>query len=319
MKPRTKKRLLVATMTPLLLASIAEFSLRTLVPACGVTPFRVSQRAGLASEFRPGFRTLYKGFMTSFNSDGYRGAEWPDPRTGALRVALVGDSFVFGSAIDLSDTLAVRLEEALGDAQVLNLGVPGYCAGNVAAVVEHDALGQEAGTVLYVFYNNDIDPPPSFEAIPQDAIIDGMYGFPGHSALLQWLNVRVKRVALRGFGIQLARRTPAQSVDLLEEGGEERVRAAIQDMRDRCGAEGVRFAVAVYPNLTVVDQSPFRPIDLRVIRVCRDLGVECIDLLGAFQGEADLTRYWASVFDTHPNGMANGRVADYLASQLWEG
>lgn len=319
MKPGTKKRLLLVTLTPLLLALLGELLLRPLVPACGVTPFRTSQRSGLASEFRPGFTTLYKGFQTSFNSGGYRGPEFPAPREGARRVALVGDSFAFGSAVDLADTLAVRLEGALGDAQVLNLGVPGYCASNVAAVVEHDALRLDPDVVLYLFYNNDIDPPPSFESIPQDAVIDGMHGFPGHSALLQWLNVRIKGFALRVLGLQLARRTPEESAQLWEEGGEERLRTSLLDMRERCEAAGVRFAVAVYPNLTVVERSPFRPIDLGAISTCKDLGVECLDLLDAFSGEADLTRYWASVFDTHPNGAANGLVADYLARQLWGG
>jgi hypothetical protein len=316
MSPRIRKRLLIVTVTPLALAVAMELFLRTRVPSCGVTPFRISQRSGLASEFRPGFKTLYKGFEVSFNAEGYRGPEFPARAEGALRVALVGDSFVFGSAVGLADTLAARLEEALGDGQVLNMGVPGYGAGNVAAVVEHDALRLEPDVVLYVFYNNDIDPPPAFQEIPQDAIIDGMHGFPLHSALLQWLNVRVKQTALRWFGLQLARRTPAQSLALWEQGGGERVREAITRMRDLCAAQGVRFLVAGYPNLTMVGKNPFLPIDLGTAEVCKELGVEWVDLAEAFDGERDLTRYWASVFDTHPSGAANEKVAACLAPRL---
>lgn len=317
MSPRTRKRLLIITVTPLVLAAASELFLRTRVPHCGVTPFRVSQRTGLASEFRPGFTTLYKGFEVSFNADGYRGPEIPPREEGALRVALVGDSFVFGSAVDLADTLAARMEEALGDSQVLNLGVPGYGAGNVAAVVEHDALRLDPDVVLYVFYNNDIDPPPVFLEIPQDAIIDGMHGFPLHSALMQWLNVRGKQAALRWFGVQLARRTSAESQALWEQGGSARVREAIAHMRDLCAARDVRFLVAGYPNLTLVGKNPFRPIDRGTAEVCADLGVEWIDLVEAFGGETDLTRYWASAFDTHPSGYANGQVAAFIAPRLW--
>ena len=316
MSPRTRKRLLIVTVVPIVLAVSLELFLRTRVPSCGVTPFRISQREGLASEFRPGFQTLYKGFEVSFNAEGYRGPELPPREEGVLRVALVGDSFVFGSAVELADTLAVRLEEALGDAQALNLGVPGYGAGNVAAVVEHDALRLDPDVVLYVFYNNDIDPPPEYQEIPPDAVIDGMYGFPLHSALVQWLNVRVKQAALRWFGLQLARRTPAQSLALWEQGGGERVREAIARMRDLCAAQGVRFLVAGYPNLTMVGKNPFLPIDLGTAEVCKELGVEWVDLVEAFGDEQDLTRYWASVFDTHPSGVANAKVAAYLAPRL---
>lgn len=316
MTPRTKKRLLLVTVLPLLLALGAELYLRTQVPTCGVTPFRISQRAGLASEFRPGFTTTYKGFEVSYNSDGYRGPELPQRAEGLPRIALVGDSFVYGSAVDLPDTLAVRLERALGEAQVLNLGVPGYSAENVAAVVQHDALRLDPDIVLYVYFANDSDPPSSFESIPEDAVIDGMYQFPGHSALLQWINVRVKHLALTSFGVQLARLTPADSRTLWENGGGQRVRGAIENMRDLCAAKGIRFLVAGYPYLTLVEQNPFRPLDEGAAAVCAELGVEWVDLVEAFDGERDLSSYWASVFDTHPNGAANAKAAAHLAPYL---
>jgi GDSL-like lipase/acylhydrolase family protein len=316
-KRRTLKRLAVAIVLPIGLLTLAEFGLRRAVPNCGVTPFRVSQTPGLASEFRPGFTTLYKGFEVTFNSQGYRGAEFPAPEPGLLRIALVGDSFTFGSAVDLADTLAVRLEAALDEAgtpaRVLNLGVPGYAAGNVAAVVRSDALDLEPDVIVYVFYANDIDRPPTWQEIPPDAVIDGMHGFPAHSALLQWLNVRVKQAALRWFGKQLARRTPAHSQAQWDDGGGQRVREAIERMRDLCAERGVRFLVAGYPHLTLVGKNPFLPIDQGAAMVCAELGVQWIDLVQAFGEERDLTRYWASVFDTHPSGEANRLVARLLA------
>ena len=87
-------------------------------------------------------------------------------------------------------------------------------------------------------------------------------------------------------------------------------------MRQRCEGRGVRFAVAIYPCLTLAEHNPFRPIDLGVIEACKEQGVECFDLLEAFPAAGNLMEYWASVFDTHPDGEANARVADYLAEQL---
>jgi len=44
--------------------------------------------------------------------------------------------------------------------------------------------------------------------------------------------------------------------------------------------------------------------------------VEWVDLVDAFGGEEDLTRFWASAFDTHPSGEANQLVAEHLVPLL---
>lgn len=319
MKRRTVKRLLWAILVPAILLAAAEAYLRTKVPACGVTPFRLSETEGLSAEFRPGFTTLYKGFEVSFNSAGFRGPEFPPREEGVLRVALVGDSFAYGTAVALGDTLALKLEEALAEegaaAQVFNMGVPGYCALNVAAVVEHEALPLDPDVVVYVFYANDVEPPAQWDEIAPDAVIDAFHGYPLGSALLQWTNVRVKRLAL-AFGVQLARRTPEASQDEYLGGGGERLRQALSRMRDACATADVELLFAVYPHLTRREANPFRPIDELALVDAESLGNETYDLLEAFGDERDLSGYWASVFDHHPDGEANAKVAAFLARRL---
>jgi hypothetical protein len=87
-------------------------------------------------------------------------------------------------------------------------------------------------------------------------------------------------------------------------------------MRDACDAAGVRLLVATYPHLTHSDVNPFRPIDELAAADATELGVELVDLLDAFGDERDLTRYWANVFDHHPNGAANAKVAAWLAPRV---
>lgn len=320
MKPALKKLVCTTVLTVAVLGGL-ELALRRSVPRCGVTPFQISSVPGLPAELRPGFTTLYKGHQVSLNSDGYRGPEFPPPQPGVPRIALVGDSFTFGNAIGLDDTLGVQLERALAQsgmpAQVLNLGVPGYCALDAAALVEQRALALEPDVVLYVFFANDLDQPQHFAQIPPDAVIDSMADFPLHSALIQWLHVRIKHAGL-ALGWQIGRHTPRRSLSQYQdEGGGERLRAALERMRDACGSAGVRLAMAVYPYLTRVDMNPFRPIDELALRDAAALGIEGVDLLAAFEGQADLSGYWASVFDSHPDGDANRRAAAYLAQALW--
>lgn len=66
------------------------------------------------------------------NGWGLRGGEWSQHKpAGAVRVAIVGDSFVFGSGVEAPDTLAHQLDARLRERfvsarfEVLNLGVPG--------------------------------------------------------------------------------------------------------------------------------------------------------------------------------------------------
>lgn len=66
------------------------------------------------------------------NSFGLRGPPFPiEKPSGAIRIAVVGDSFVFGSGVEEPDTLPAKLTSRLRDrfpaamVEVLNLGVPG--------------------------------------------------------------------------------------------------------------------------------------------------------------------------------------------------
>jgi hypothetical protein len=66
------------------------------------------------------------------NRWGLRGGDWDErPAQGVSRVAVVGDSFVFGSGVEEADTISMQLDARLRErfagarVEVLNLGVPG--------------------------------------------------------------------------------------------------------------------------------------------------------------------------------------------------
>lgn len=63
------------------------------------------------------------------NSHGFRDRPWRPKPAGGKRIAVLGDSFVFGMGVDADSTLPVLLERALSPVvpgvEVVNLGVPG--------------------------------------------------------------------------------------------------------------------------------------------------------------------------------------------------
>jgi len=87
-------------------------------PTCRRFPGASTERDGAGTERR-----------IHLNSLGFRGVEPPDDTDPAPRVAVFGDSMVFGTGVDDADTLPAQLERILSEkagvpVHVLNFGMP---------------------------------------------------------------------------------------------------------------------------------------------------------------------------------------------------
>ena len=299
--------------------AVFECVLRNQVPISGVTPFQVSPDPELPHELRRSFRTLYKGHEIEINSLGFRGPEFPPRREGLLRVALVGDSITFGDAIGWEDTLGVRLGaslEARGlEAEVLNCGIPGLDATDVALITVERVLPLEPDLVVYVFVCNDVVSSTRANEIPPDAEIDHFASYPLRSALLQFLGVRAKGMlrSLRDSDDEGGWVGHIKAA--LNNGGSDRIDAAIHTMQSSCSGAGVPFLVGSFPFLVSRDSNPFEAIEACIREVCSRQGVPLTEFVEAFP-DGNLGSYWSCPFDSHPNGEANQHVADLLADTL---
>lgn len=99
---------------------------------------------------------VHPGVKYEINEWGLRGAEWAKNNAGgALRVAVVGESFVFGSGVDEEGTLPRQLDGALRERfararfEVLNLGMPGnHLRSHLAMLrIAETELGAGAGVL----------------------------------------------------------------------------------------------------------------------------------------------------------------------------
>jgi hypothetical protein len=313
------RKLLIVLAVCAVAGALGECVARSHVPKNGVTPFRIGSFEQLKSELRPGFETLYRGHAVRINSSGFRGPEFPAPVPGALRIALVGDSFTFGNGVDWEDTLGERLQshvEALGrPAQVLNCGVPGYNAEHVALVARERVLPLQPDLLVYVFFANDMEASEERVEVPPDAVIDPYYGFRLRSACVQWLVVYAKR-ALVGLGLDVERRVYLSKRSQWEQGGRARLETALESLKSDCAARGVRFEVAIYPFLVPREFNPFREVDALASEACARLGIPCTYLLKAIPEGASPYAYWSSVYDSHPNAAANELAGSFLAREL---
>lgn len=311
-------RLLLVLLSSGLWLGLTDLVLRRSVGACGLTPFRNSAIEALPHELVPGRVTTYKGVPVRINQAGFRGAELTDPPEGCERIALIGDSYTFGNGCPEEQTLAALLESELRarghPAQVVNCGVPAYNAVNVLTWLRERVLELRPRRVIYVNVANDVSAAQRKTVIPDDATIDPCADFPLGSPLLQFAQARMTGLA-RAAGFKL----DGYVENLLakwRDGGGERVAQAIAQMNEACAAQGVAFAVAVYPYLIAPTRNPFRAIQDDCVRRCRERAIPCFPIEEAFSPDEELTRYWVAPLDAHPDGGANERAARFIADQL---
>jgi hypothetical protein len=99
----------------------------------------------------------YQGVRISTNSAHMRGRrEFPLGRTGAARVAVVGDSYAFGQCVEDDETFPAVMEERLPDTEVMNLGVMGYGQDQALLRMRRDALRYRPDVVVFGFHGTDM-------------------------------------------------------------------------------------------------------------------------------------------------------------------
>lgn len=99
----------------------------------------------------------YKGARVSTNSAHMRGErEYALERTGAARVAVVGDSFVFGECANDDQAFPAVMEQVMPDTEVLNLGVMGYGQDQALLRMRRDAFAYDPDVVVFGFHPTDM-------------------------------------------------------------------------------------------------------------------------------------------------------------------
>lgn len=122
------------------------------------TIYRRSDDPELVYEPTPGSAIEMEYGRAAFNSVGLReDREFPEARGERRRVAMIGDSIVWGEFVALHDTLPRRTEEALGARfEVQNAGVTGYDTTQEARWYERTVRRFHPEVVVVVYCMNDM-------------------------------------------------------------------------------------------------------------------------------------------------------------------
>ncbi len=225
MKKQLLANLVLVVLSTAFTLGIAEVGLRLLAPNLASEPvtsnqynfYRYDPTLGWSNI--PGARGVFSraefSYELNINSLGLRGAEiTPDKPAGMRRVAVLGDSFVWGIGAADEDLFTALLAESLPATQVLNFGVAGYSpiqyhlltdkvlALDPDVVVISFCLGNDFADAVYWNRYDYYKPYARFDEAGQ-LVIDGyplpnIKRFPSRydSGLFAWLHDRSYLVRL---------------------------------------------------------------------------------------------------------------------------
>ena len=284
-------------------------------------------------------RWVFRGVTTSADGGGYFARRWTgdirlnehgfreraftlDKPPATYRIAVVGDSFTFGNGLETSQRYTDLLDEWLPPPyQVLNFGIPGDNTPQHLETLRGRVLPAHPDFVLLQWFVNDIegsDLTGRPHTIPLASLPDLHRWLNANSALYTVANMRWAELQIAiGMAPSYADYIKARAGDPNgpDAGRESRLLHEIVETARRAGAD-TGIVLFPDPGQDLGVNYPFAFLHERVMAVCRQEAIPCIDLREAFSTITDRRALWVSPFDHHPSAKANAIAALKILDQL---
>jgi len=248
----------------------------------------------------------------------------PTEKAGQLRIAFLGDSYVYGQGVDFSRIFSVQTGERLRRLnpgrriEILNFGRQGADTIDELEIFKKDILPWDPDIVVLGFVLNDFtyrQARRDFSQAYRDEknrylVFRGWEKFSRLAYFLDWTLFQLLSDMDRRHTDYLNRLyDPARNPEF------ENMTAALDELLQRMARR--RGVVLFFPMF--VNHEEARPFyrDARELlrRACQKNQVAFIEMLPHFSGRSP-SKWWASVEDHHPNAAAHAVVARVLGDFL---
>jgi lysophospholipase L1-like esterase len=289
-------------------------------PETAATDPRGRLKPGIHLKFcydRPEWAYFDAGGCVSVNVNrlGFRDLEFAvKKRPGERRILAVGDSFTFGSGVQLEDTWPQILERLLSEGRSTPVEVinGGFAAGGHTPAHYADWVGSHGAAfspdlVIVGLCLNDLSPRVGLLSYP---VVEVEPFLGGVSRIVDAIRREIEQrrvVAATYDATLLVELDPTTWND---------TQAGLRQMRDDLAHRSIRYLVAILPMLSQLGpRHPNRGLHRLVAEFCGQEGIDCLDLLPAFEGRAERS-LWVHPTDQHPNDVGNRILAEGIRDHL---
>jgi hypothetical protein len=282
----------------------AEFLVRALYSDVTTTADNSSYFANRWREANPQTR----------NALGFREREFNSRKLpGKLRIAVIGDSFAYGQGISraerFSDVLEADLRKRGNVAEVLNFSRPGAETVDHIEILKTHVLGIDPDFVLLQWFTNDplgrekSGAPEYYPLIPSKSASRWLHRNSGlyHLAYGAWVRTQAAMGWKDSYEGYVRRRLDdPNSADSLRSKGE------LTEFIELAKANKIGVGIVAFPTLS--HDQPFSFLIDRVLRVCEDQEIPCLDLRPEFRDHLPISSLHVNRLDKHPSALAH-RIA----------
>ncbi|MBX3411184.1 MAG: SGNH/GDSL hydrolase family protein [Pirellulales bacterium] len=245
------------------------------------------------------------------------------PLSGVRRIAVFGDSFVYGEGVPIESTLTRQAETLLGTGyELLNLGGSGWNTRQERAALEQYVPLLQASRAIVVFTANDVEPTPELAA--RQSFLNDLVNLrddPTRSSEARsWFSVPSRLVQFVDRTIDM-RRIRNETIQwyqdlydpLYNQPNLEKLADDLRHMRSRTDCQVV---LVLYPLLEGFEGAyPLAEVHRKVAAMAESVGLPVLDLAPAFAGQTTAA-LWVHESDHHPNRQGHAIAARALVDWL---
>jgi lysophospholipase L1-like esterase len=270
------------------------------------------------------FARRWEAEKVRINNWGFREREFAAAKPESMfRIAVIGDSYTYGQGIDERERFTNLLEEQLtarsGRHEVLNFGRLGAETVDHLKILTDQVVGVRPDFIILQWFTNDVEGndkgerPRPLKLLPSDFLISKLNKVSALYYLLnqQWITLQNRLGWLGSYEDYMITRfgNPSSASSLA-------AKEAFQNFINVCKNREVPLGVVLFSYRS----SSLAFLTERVLDICAQEAITCIDLRDAFAPYNGDPRLWANRLDPHAGPLANRLAADRLVEafeKIW--